>query len=131
MRKPTLRQIQALIDAEAAHPTPRERPWATAVSYSPARDEIRLVLDSGSAIIMPRKAILELRGVPKSHLRELRLIGDGHALALDTDDVHIYVPGLVRDMTGYGAKALHPRQVARARRVSRESSKRRRAPRPR
>jgi hypothetical protein len=112
-------KIKALLAAELAHPTPRARPWGTSVSYSRSRDEVRLVLDSGTSVVMPRKAIAELRAVPQSHLRELELIADGEALALEVDDVHIYVPGLVRDMTGYGSKGLHPRQIARSRRAAR------------
>ena len=108
-----------MIEAELANPTPRERPWGTSVSYNRARDEVRLVLDSGTSVAMPRAAIAELRALPQSHMRELELIDEGRALALELDDVHIYVPGLVRDLTGYGAKALHPRQIARSRRAAR------------
>ena len=118
MRRQSEKEIKALLAAELAHPTPRDRPWGTSVSYSRTRDEIRLVLDSGTAVVMPRKAIAELRGLPQSHLKDLELIADGAALALEVDDVHIYVPGLVRDMTGYGLKGLHPRQVARSRRAA-------------
>jgi hypothetical protein len=119
MRRQNSKEIRALVAAEAAHPTPRDRPWGTSVSYSRGRDEIRLVLDSGTSVVMPRKAIAELRALPQSHMRELELMDDGRAIALDVDDVHIYVPGLVRDMTGYGSKGLHPRQIARARRAAR------------
>lgn len=89
------------------------------MSYSRARDEVRLVLDSGTSVTIPRKAIAELRALPQSHMRELELMDEGHAIALDLDDVHIYVPGLVRDMTGYGSKGLHPAQIARSRRAAR------------
>jgi hypothetical protein len=119
MRSQSLKEIRALLAAELAHPAPRERPWGTAVSYSRVRDEIRLVLDSGTTVVMPRQSIAELRALPPSHMRKLELIGDGEALALDIDDVHIYVPGLVRDMTGYGSKALHPKQITRSRRAAR------------
>ena len=119
MRRQTAKELKAIVAAELANPTPRERPWGTSVSYSRARDEIRLVLDSGTSVVMPRKAIFELRALPQSHMRELELIDEGRALALDVDDVHIYVPGLVRDLTGYGAKALHPKQIARSRQAAR------------
>ncbi len=125
MRRQTDKELKALIAAELANPTPRERPWGTSVAYSRARDEIRLVLDSGTAVIVPRKAIAELRALPQSHMHELELIADGEALALELDDVHIYVPGLVRDMTGYGTTGLHPRQIAEARRASRERARKR------
>lgn len=97
------------------------------VTYSRVRDEIRLVLDSGTAVVMPRKAIRELRALPQSHMGRLRLISDGHVVALELDDVHIYVPGLVRDMTGYGSRALHPRQIAQSRRALRKQSPKRKA----
>ncbi|MEA2688649.1 MAG: hypothetical protein QOJ39_1226 [Candidatus Eremiobacteraeota bacterium] len=125
MRRQSSKEIRALVAAEIAHPTPRDRPWGTSVSYSRARDEIRLVLDSGTSVAMPRKAIAELRALPQSHMHELELIDDGRALALDVDDVHIYVPGLVRDMTGYGSKGLHPRQIARSRRAARTGASKR------
>lgn len=119
MRRQTTKQLRAIVEAELADPTPRDRPWGTSVSYSRARDEVRLVLDSGTSVVMPRAAIAELRALPQSHMRELELIDEGRALALEIDDVHIYVPGLVRDLTGYGSKALHPRQIARSRRAAR------------
>ena len=123
MRRPTDAEFDAQIEAELLNPTPRERPWGTAVSYSRSRDEIRLVLDSGTAVIMPRTAIDELSRLPRSHMDQLELIADGHALALDLDDVHIFVPGLVRDMTGYGKRGLHPRQIAASRRAARRTAK--------
>ena len=127
MRRQTDKEIKALIAAELANPTPRDRPWGTSVSYSRLRDEIRLVLDSGTCVVMPRKAIAELRALPQSHMRELELIADGEALALELDDVHIYVPGLVRDMTGYGSKGLHPRQIAQSRRAARQTTAQRKS----
>jgi hypothetical protein len=84
-----------------------ERPSATAVSYSRARDEVRLMLDSGTALVTPRRSIAELRALPRSHMRVLELMSGGQVLALDSDDVHIYVPGLVRDLTGWGTEAVH------------------------
>jgi hypothetical protein len=127
MRRQSDKEIKALIAAELANPTPRDRPWGTSVSYSRGRDEVRLVLDSGTAVVMPRKAIAELRSLPQSHMYELELIADGEALALELDDVHIYVPGLVRDMTGYGSKGLHPRQIAQSRRAARRAPAKRKS----
>jgi hypothetical protein len=127
MRSQSDKELKAMIAAEARNPTPRDRPWGTSVAYSRARDEIRLVLDSGTSVVMPRSAIAELRSLPQSHMHQLELIADGEALALELDDVHIYVPGLVRDMTGYGTKGLHPRQVAAARRAGNNRARKRKS----
>lgn len=91
----------AEIAAAFANPPPKRGPRATSVSYRPARDEVRLVLNSTVTLLVPRTAIDELRDLPKSHLRRLRLTPGGGAVALDTDDVHISVPGLVRDLVGF------------------------------
>jgi hypothetical protein len=91
----------AEIAAAFANPPPKHSPRATSVSYRPARDEVRLVLTGSVTLLVPRAAIDELRDLPKSHLRHLRLTPGGGAVALDRDDVHISVPGLVRDLVGF------------------------------
>jgi hypothetical protein len=109
---------KAEIAEKLANPAPQERPWGTSVHYSAVRDELRLGLDGGTVLVMPRRAIDELRDVPKSHMRELELIADGHALSLRRDDVDIYVPGLVRDLVGFGETATHPNQRLAPRRAA-------------
>jgi hypothetical protein len=91
----------AEIAAAFANPPPKREPRATSISYRPARDEVRLVLTSAVTLLVPRWAIDELRDLPKSHLRRLRLTPGGGAVALDQDDVHISVPGLVRGLVGF------------------------------
>jgi hypothetical protein len=91
----------AEIAAAFASPQPDRGPRATAVSYRPASDEVRLVLAGAVTLLVPRTAIVELRDLPKSYLRRLRLTPGGGAVALDRDDVHISVPGLVRDLVGF------------------------------
>jgi hypothetical protein len=71
------------------------------------------MLQSGTALVMPRRSIAELRALPRSHMRLLELISDGQVLALDFDDVHIYVPGLVRDLTGSDAEAVNLKNRSR------------------
>jgi hypothetical protein len=78
----------------------RPRPLASSVSYSDATDEIHLRLDGGITLVIPRRLIDELRDARADHMRDLTLIGDGEGLASEADDVHIFVPGLVRDLIG-------------------------------
>ncbi len=98
----------AVIAATFAKPRPKRGPRATSVSYAAARDELRLVLTGAVTLLAPRAAIEELRDVPKSHLRNLRLTPGGGAVALDEDDVHISVPGLVRDLVGFATQSTAP-----------------------
>jgi len=111
----------AEMDDRLANPTPHERPWATFVRYDASRDELQLGLDGGTVLSVPRDTIEELRGLPKSHMRDLRLMADGHALSLRRDDIDISIPGLVRDLVGFGCRALHPNQLASPRARSRRS----------
>lgn len=95
----------------------RPRPWATSVSYSAATDEISLVLNRGVTLVVPRSHVEELRDVPKSSLTHLTLIGEGEALAAEAEDVHIFVPGLVRDLVGdFMLKCVAEERPAAARR---------------
>ena len=76
------------------------KPLAGSVSYIAATDEIRLELKTGVALVVPRRLIDELRDAPASHMPDLTLIADGVVLASEADDIHIFVPGLVRDVIG-------------------------------
>ena len=78
-------------------------PWATSVSFVAARNQVRLTLETGVELFIPRDTIEELADRPASHMRELTLLGNGEALASEADDVHIFVPGLVRDVVGFDA----------------------------
>ena len=88
------------VPADGSAPMLRPRPWATSVSYDAARDEISLVLDRGARLVVPRCSVAELRDLPAARIHDLTLIGDGEALASEADDVHVFVPGLVRDLIG-------------------------------
>jgi hypothetical protein len=76
-------------------------PWAQSVSYDVVTDEVRLVLESGITVIIPRGAIPELRDAPASHMNDLALFGDGEVLESSADDVHLLVPGLLWDLIGF------------------------------
>jgi hypothetical protein len=117
----------AEIAAAFANPPPKRGPRATSVSYRPARDEVRLVLNSAVTLLVPRAAIDELRDLPKSHLRGLRLTPGGGAVALDQDDVHISVPGLVRGLVGFEQVETAPAPSS-ARTSAARSTGRRKAP---
>jgi hypothetical protein len=103
----------------------RERPWAVRVSYRPRRDEVCLVLDGGASVVVPRTAIDELRDLPRAHMSEITLMSGGHAVAVERDDIHIYVPGLVRDLIGLGTQAVD--HAAYGRRNSSKHANRRKA----
>jgi hypothetical protein len=78
----------------------RPRPRAAAVSYDRASNEIRLMLRHGVTLAISRDVVAELRDLPADSMRCLTLIGDGEALACEAADVHVFVPGLVRDLVG-------------------------------
>jgi Protein of unknown function (DUF2442) len=89
----------AEIDAALANPPPKDGPRASSIAYSSTRDEIRLVLEGGVTLVIPRSAVAEFRNVPKAHMRRLDLTPGGAAIALEEHDIHIFVPGLIRDLT--------------------------------
>src|SRR5947209_15941460 len=70
-------------------------PWARSLAYDEMADELRLVLKSGITVVIPRRAIPELRDAPASHMSDLALLGDGELIESKADDVHILVPGLL------------------------------------
>ena len=76
-------------------------PWATSVSYDGATDEVRLVLESGVTVVIPRRVVPELRDAPASHMFDLALHGDGEMLESRAEDVHLLVPGLLWDLIGF------------------------------
>jgi hypothetical protein len=76
-------------------------PWARSLFYNRESDEIRLLMESGVTVVIPRSAIPELRNVPASHMADLRLLGDGELIESKEDDVHILVPGLLWDLIGF------------------------------
>lgn len=97
-------QSKDSVTAEASDHS--SEPWATLVSYDSQRDEIRLDLDTGSRYVIPRQLIEELRDCPTANMFDLTLIGDGEALASEADDVHIYVPGLIRDFVEFRVSGI-------------------------
>lgn len=90
------KEVQPASDPDHGSSAPR----ATAVQYDRASDQIRLVLTRGVTLVFPRKGIEELRDLSADHMENLSLIGDGEALVAEADDVHVFVPGLVRFLIG-------------------------------
>jgi len=78
-------------------------PWARSVSYDDANDTIQLVLESGTTVGIPRRAIEELRDLPIARMNELTLLADGESLSLRSYDVDIFVPGLLWELIGFNA----------------------------
>ena len=85
----------------ATESLPAPGPWAKSVSYDVVTDELKLFLESGITVVIPRRAIAELRDAPASHMNDLKLFGDGEMLESSADDVHLLVPGLLWDLIGF------------------------------
>jgi hypothetical protein len=92
-------KIDSLDVGSAAAPGP----WARSVSYDAATDTVKLMLETGTTVVIPRDKIDELRDIPVSHMGELKVVADGEVLTLRADDVDIFVPGLLWDLVGFNA----------------------------
>jgi hypothetical protein len=91
--------------ATAAHPVGKHGPWARSVAYDQLADEVRLTLESGVTITVPRRLIPELCNVPPPDIGVLGLLGGGEALVSETNDAHVFIPGLLGSVTGLGVTA--------------------------
>jgi hypothetical protein len=77
-----------------------QRGYAVSLRYDRRQDAFILALRAGSKLTIPRIAIEELRDVKSSELDNVVLDDEGGAVCYEPFDIHISVPGLVRDMTG-------------------------------
>ena len=68
-----------------------------ALSYISKEDSIKILLPSGASVIIPRKSVECLRGLPKVEMKKLRLARDHDCFELPERDIMISAPGLLRD----------------------------------
>ena len=80
-------------------------PWVTVetIRFDPASDSIGLVMQSGIKLSIPRSLVEELDDITTDDLRNIRIGAGGDVIELDDLDIHIYAPGLFRDLLGLNA----------------------------
>ena len=88
------------IEEASKHYSEIQRGYAVSLRYDRKQDAFILALRAGSKITIPRIAIEVLRDVKSSELDNVVLDDEGGAICYEPFDIHISVPGLVRDMTG-------------------------------
>ena len=66
-------------------------------SYSFREDSVCIKMPSGTSVKIPRLWIEEMRGVPKSALKQLRLDFVRQAIEVPDYDIHTSAMGLLRD----------------------------------
>lgn len=88
------------MEAGRARYREEQRGYAVSLRYDRNDDAFILALRSGSRLAIPRIAIEELRDVPSAELENVVLSPEGGAVCYAPFDIHISVPGLVRDVTG-------------------------------
>lgn len=68
---------------------------ARSVRYMADRDVVEIVTDRHAGFLIPRAWIAALQGVPPDALAALEVWPDGSAIALEEQDIHIAVDGLM------------------------------------
>jgi hypothetical protein len=94
---------------------------AQSIAYIPKKDAFALLMSSGIRLQIPRDSIEEFRRVSKGELSEVELGPGGGILVLESLDLHISLPGLLRDLFGLnvgqraGGRATSKAKTAAAR----------------
>lgn len=94
---------------------------ASSVRYAAKADSVVVQMASGLQVVIPRRSIDELAGVPGSVLgKELTVTVGGDAISVPSADVDIAVAGLLRDLLGFdiqraGGRARTEAKAAAAR----------------
>jgi len=73
---------------------------ARSIAYIPKIDAFTLLMSSGIQLQIPRGNIEEFSQISKSELGYVELSPGGGAITLETQDLHISLPGLLRDLFG-------------------------------
>jgi len=95
---------------------------AKSIRYISKGDAFALAMRSGVEVLVPRASVDELCGVPKVELVDVTLTPGGDAIAFEALNVHISVPGLLREVLGFntgqraGGRARTPAKLAAVRR---------------
>jgi hypothetical protein len=76
--------------------------WTTieSIRYDPTNRQFILVMKSGVTLSIPRSHIDELNEVASDALKDVRVGGGGDVIEFSDLDIHIYAPGLLRDIFG-------------------------------
>jgi vacuolar-type H+-ATPase subunit E/Vma4 len=69
-------------------------------TYSKTTDRLRLVLDDGSTVTIPRALIQGLSDASERELKRIQILSDGTGLLWPLLDVAHYVPGLLGGVYG-------------------------------
>lgn len=80
-------------------------PRAESVHYIQKTNSIILTLKGGAGVVLPVGSIRELDGAKPAQLRTVRVDFGGEAITIDSLDVDISVPGLLRDLVGITSAA--------------------------
>jgi hypothetical protein len=85
---------------ENAAEADRLEPRATSAAYDAAAGLVRLTMRSGLQVAFTPAMLGELGGAGPAELAQVGLTPHGDALTCPPLDVHVYVPGLLADLTG-------------------------------
>lgn len=88
--------------AQRAHDLVAERQYASKLRFNGPNRAFHLVLRSGATVSIPVNAIPELAAATQAQLNRVRLISTGGALEQRELDVDLSLPGLLRDVLGFG-----------------------------
>jgi hypothetical protein len=100
--------------ATPARASENHGPWARSVAYDVRADEVRLTMESGATVAVPRRLVPELCDVPPREMGVLTLLGDGEALVSEEHDAHVFIPGLVASVTGLDVSVSYVSDAAEA-----------------
>jgi len=92
---------------QRAHDRVAELQYGRELRYDRRRREFRVLLRSGVAVTIPVAAIGEFAGATPAQLAEARLIPTGGAIEQRELDVDLSLPGLLRDVLGFGEVQQH------------------------
>lgn len=87
----------ALERAKRFEPTDRR---AVKADYVTTEDAVRLVLENGVKVSIPRRYLQGLENARRSQLGRIELLGHGAGVRWPALDVDHYVPGLLSDVFG-------------------------------
>jgi hypothetical protein len=110
------KERQRQMDHEVAHR------YARKMTYDRRRREFCLVLNSGVRVTIPLAMVTELAEATPAQLVRVHLDNVGGALELRELDMDVSIPGLIRDVLGFGELQQH--RAARVRTEKKAASSR-------
>lgn len=91
-----------LASQQRAHDVVAERQYATELRFVRKGNVLRLRLRSGAIVELPIRSIVELAKATPRQVAKLELLPTGAAIEQRELDVDLSVPGLLRDIFGFG-----------------------------